>query len=199
MLEDMTSLNNEYFRSICNATHQKTTVLSNVYDLSEEKFYINYCQNYEKTLEFDLNEELAEGERRIYIGSLFEPEDNQPPEKPEAPTGEISGLPGDDFDYRASKTTDPNDDLIMYLFDWGDSTDSGWIMPGLGFNVKASHNWTEEGNYEVKVKAMDQYGTESEWSDPLTVTMPKNKIINPFEIIIERLLQRFPILEFLFN
>jgi hypothetical protein len=197
MLEDINSLNHEYFRSICNATHEKKTILSNVYDLTEEVFYVNYLQNFEETLEFDLNEELAKGERRIYIGSLFEPEDNQGPGKPEAPTGEISGLPGEEFVYRASETTDPDDDVIMYLFDWGDGSDSGWIMPTFFGSIKATHNWTERGDYEVKVKAMDQYGAESEWSDPLVVSMPKSKIINDYNPWLFRLIQRFPILKLL--
>jgi hypothetical protein len=35
------------------------------------------------------------------------------------------------------------------------------------------HNWTERGEYEIRVKAKDTWGNESEWSDPLVVTMPK--------------------------
>ncbi|MCK5030578.1 MAG: hypothetical protein KAR64_03855 [Thermoplasmatales archaeon] len=39
------------------------------------------------------------------------------------------------------------------------------------------------------------HGEESPWSDPLPITMPKNKAINPFLLILERLMERFPILE----
>jgi len=191
MLENMTELNVDFFTSICNATHGTTSVFSNVYDLKQEKIWIHYYYNYDNVFEIDLNEELANGESRTYLGSLFEPEDNQPPNKPNAPTGEISGLPGDDFDYRVSKTTDPNEDKIMYLFDWDDGTDSNWIMPSVFGSIKATHNWTERGDYEVKVKSRDQYGSESEWSDPLTVTMPKNKAIKtPFL----NFLQQYPLL-----
>jgi|GEM_PF-6807120 len=42
------------------------------------------------------------------------------------------------------------------------------------------------------VKAKDVHGEESPWSDPLAISMPKNKAINPF---LERLIERFPILE----
>jgi hypothetical protein len=38
-------------------------------------------------------------------------------------------------------------------------------------------------------------GGESPWSDPLAISMPKNKAINPFILFIERLIERFPILE----
>ncbi len=196
MLENMTDLSVDYFQSICNATHQKSTVHSNVYDLNQEIFYVNYNNNFEKTLEFDLNDELAKGERRIHLGSLFDSEDNNPPGKPEPPTGEASGEPGVDYEFKGKKTDDPDGDRTMYLFDWGDGTDSGWITPGMfGGTFKATHNWTERGNYEVKIKGKDVYGRESEWSDPLSVTMPKNKPINtPFLRFLENHPYLFPLL-----
>ena len=42
---------------------------------------------------------------------------------------------------------------------------------------------------------IDIYGHESDWSDPLAISMPKNKAINPFLLFLERLIERFPILE----
>jgi len=39
------------------------------------------------------------------------------------------------------------------------------------------------------------HGEESPWSDPLAISMPKNKAINPFLLFLERLIERFPILE----
>jgi len=44
-------------------------------------------------------------------------------------------------------------------------------------------------------RAIDEHGEESLWSDPLPITMPKNKSINPFLLFLERLMERFPILE----
>ena len=196
MLEDMNDLSVDYFRSICDATHVKTTVHSNVYDLRQEIFYVNYNNNFEKTLEFDLNEELAKGERRIHIGSLFDSEENNPPDKPDAPTGEASGEPGIDYEFRGKKTDDPDGDRTMYLFDWGDGTDSGWLNPSMFGNFKATHNWTERGTYEIRIKGKDIYGRESEWSDPLSVTMPKNRAINrPFLNFLENYPNLFPILQ----
>jgi choloylglycine hydrolase len=177
MIENMTDFSDEYFRSICNATHQGHTVFSNVYDLTQGIFYVNYYKNYDKTLEFNLNEELAKGELNVNLGSLFEPEDNQPPEKPSTPTGETSGKPRVEYDYRATEPTDPNGDDMMMLFDWGDGSDSGWIMPSASGRIKTTHKYTKQGTYEIKVKAIDIYGKESEWSDPLSVSMPKNKPI----------------------
>ncbi len=197
MLENMTDLSEEYFRAICIATNQKYIVNSNVYDLNQGIFYVNYYQNYEKTLEFDLNEELAKGERNIHLGSLFEPENNNAPIKPENPTGPTSAKVMKEQSFKVQKTTDPNGDDMMYLFDWGDDSDSGWIMPSDFGRIKATHTWTENGTYEIKVKAIDQFGAESEWSDPLSVSMPRSRSIDNFNPWLLRLIQRFPILEYL--
>jgi len=201
MIENMSDFSVDYFQSVCDATHQKTTVLSNVYDLTQEIFYVNYCNNFEKTLEFDLNEELAKGKRRIHIGSLFKPEDNHPPEKPAAPTGEPSGIPGVDYEYKGKKSDEPDGDRTMLLFDWGDGTESTWLTPGLfGGTFKATHNWTEQGDYEVKVKAIDIYGSESEWSDPLSISMPRGKTINKsFLDYFEKYPNLYSILEQIFG
>ena len=52
----------------------------------------------------------------------------------------------------------------------------------------------ETGTYEVKLKVKDEYDYESDWAT-LEVAMPKNKAINPFIQFLERLIERFPILE----
>ena len=144
--------------------------------------------------------ELAKGERRIYLGSLFEPEDNHSPDKPNTPTGPESGETGTDYKYTCKKTNDPDGDRTTYLFDWGDGTTSDWItLYGASMGVSAYHNWTKRGTYEIKVKAKDIYGRESEWSDPLSVSMPKNKIaINPlFLQFLENHPRLFPMLRYI--
>jgi hypothetical protein len=83
------------------------------------------------------------------------------------------------------------------MWDWGDGTFSRWIpAPSFGAYMSATHNWTEEGTYEVRVKARDHYGAEGEWSDPLTVSMPRGKSFdyNPWLL---RLIHRIPILDVL--
>ncbi|UCD13587.1 MAG: Zn-dependent exopeptidase M28, partial [Thermoplasmatales archaeon] len=37
----------------------------------------------------------------------------------------------------------------------------------------ASHSWNTEGNYEIRVKARDENGGESPWSDPLLINILK--------------------------
>lgn len=52
----------------------------------------------------------------------------------------------------------------------GDGTNSGWLGPyGSGETVCADHSWDMNGTYEIRVKAKDEDGLESPWSDPLVV------------------------------
>ena len=83
---------------------------------------------------------------------------------------------------------------IWYQFDWGDGTDSGWIGPyQSGEIVNISHSWNIRGNYEIKTKVKDIHELESDWSDPLVVSMPHS--INQFQNLIYRLINRLPRLE----
>ena len=50
--------------------------------------------------------------------------------------------------------------------------------------IYMTHTWSEKSNYAVIVKAKDVMGEESEWGT-LEVSMPKNKIINPFERFLQ--------------
>ena len=76
-------------------------------------------------------------------------------------------------------TIDDDGDRIYYLFDWGDNKLSGWIGPyNSGEIVSAHHTWENKGSYQIRVKAKDENGIQSDWSEPLKVKMPKNKLIN---------------------
>jgi hypothetical protein len=110
------------------------------------------------------------------------------PEKPTRPDGPPNGKPGVEYTYQTS-TTDPDGDQVYYMWEWGDDTTSDWLGPyDSGETVSADKSWNEKGTYEVKVKAKDIYDQESEWSDPLAVTIPRNKAVtNP---LIFRLLER---------
>lgn len=117
------------------------------------------------------------------------------PNTPNVPIGTTSGEPNQPYNYTVN-TTDPENDSIYYSFDWGDDTISSWIGPvPSGESITVSKTWVEEGSYSVFVKAKDEQGNESPWSDPLPVSMPKIKQKNLFITLFERILQRFPILE----
>jgi hypothetical protein len=122
---------------------------------------------------------------------------NSAPNKPNRPSGSTAGKVGKSYSYTSS-TNDPDGDKVYYNFSWGDGTYSGWIGPyDSGLVVTASHAWSTEGTLSIQVKAKDEHGTESVWSDPLTISMPKNKIvnINPlFLQVLENHPHLFPIL-----
>lgn len=114
---------------------------------------------------------------------------SEPPDKPEKISGPSSGKPDVSYEYSTS-STDSEENQIYYLFDWGDNEFSDWVGPyPSGQIVKASHSWDEEGDFEIRVKAKDEHGSESEWSDPLIISMPKNKPYQEFTLI--QLLRQF--------
>ncbi len=95
--------------------------------------------------------------------------ENNPPNKPELPDGALSGAIYESYSY-STKTTDSNKDQIYYLFDWNDGTDSGWLGPyESDEKCTAAHSWGGSRTYQVRVKAKDSHGSESEWSDPISV------------------------------
>jgi hypothetical protein len=132
------------------------------------------------------------GDPTLVIG-----EESLPPEKPVSPEGPASGGINKELTFQTS-TIDPENDDIYYLFDWGDDEFSGWIGPyKSGNTAEVSYTWTEKGEYEIRVKAKDEHGVQSEWSDPLQISLTKTKITS-YEIInnfIEKLLNNVPMLE----
>ena len=117
------------------------------------------------------------------------------PPDPPVISGPVAGRAGEYHRY-TFQTTDPEEHKIYYYADWGDGTSmTGWAGPyDSGEALSLDHLYTFEGTYTIKAKAKDRYDMESGWST-LEVTMPKNKAINPFLLFLERLIERFPILE----
>ena len=125
---------------------------------------------------------------------------NHPPEKPAKPSGPANGESGTIYTYTSS-VTDPEQNQVYYLFEWGDESDSGWTGPyDSGYKESASHSWKEDGKYQIKVRAKDSNGVQSEWSDPLAISMPKNKTIKtPFLNFLENHPYLFPLIRQILN
>ena len=115
------------------------------------------------------------------------------PNKPNKPSGPTSGKADETFEY-SSSTTDNEGDQLYYLFNWGDGTDSGWLGPkNSGEACKASHKWTSQGSFEVKVKAKDTEEHVSVWSDSLTVSISKSRSTGSYLTrFLENLIEKFP-------
>lgn len=125
---------------------------------------------------------------------------NTPSISPEKPTldGPDSGKKGEEHVYSAS-SVDPDEDVLYYWFEWGDGTNTGWLGPyDSGVMVEAYHIWSDRGDYEIRVKAKDEHGAQSVWSDPLPISVPKSKIIDIRALLLDFLENHpylFPILQ----
>jgi hypothetical protein len=117
--------------------------------------------------------------------------ENNKPEIPSIPSGPTNGIIGVEYDYY-SNTTDSDGDLLSYCFSWGDEnvTLTNWINSGE--TVTASYSWSRKGIYNIRVRARDECGFISEWSDPLVVTMPRDKAIT--SSLFYWFLERYPLL-----
>jgi C1A family cysteine protease len=71
-------------------------------------------------------------------------------------------------------SNDPDGDDFYFSVDWGDTHVTDWISPLANDAISLSHTWNHQDTYEIKAKAMDVYGAESEWST-FEVRMPKYK------------------------
>ena len=109
------------------------------------------------------------------------------PDKPVIPSGRLTGRAGNEYNY-TTVAIDPDGDQVQYGWDWdGDlSVDEWTLFYNSGDPVKTFHSWDKVGDYLIRVKAKDIHGTESVWSDPLSVTMPKSNVLNPlFQYFLE--------------
>ncbi|PKK83577.1 MAG: hypothetical protein CVT49_08060 [candidate division Zixibacteria bacterium HGW-Zixibacteria-1] len=96
--------------------------------------------------------------------------ENQRPNTPPAPTGDIQAMAGGTCQYTGN-TTDPNSDQMYFRFDWGGSV-SEWYGPvNSGADCIGDHTWAAGGNFVVKTQAKDSWGFESSWSTGLNVTV----------------------------
>jgi hypothetical protein len=115
---------------------------------------------------------------------------NSPPDKPTPPSGPPTGKILKTLVY-SSQTTDPDGDYIFYWFDWGDDTNSDWVGPyNSGKTGSAQKGWTKQGTYITKVKARDIHGAESDWSDPFSVQIPRDRA--RFVTIFTNLFEKYP-------
>ncbi len=103
---------------------------------------------------------------------------NRKPSNPDKPFSSESYeiyYASNDYEYSfgTNVPSDPDEDnILIYNWSWGDGTYSE--EP----SNSGSHFWNQSGIFEIRVKAIDIHGAESEWSDPLTIRV-KNPITSP--------------------
>lgn len=104
---------------------------------------------------------------------------SNPPQRPERPNGPASGKINTEY-YYSSCSVDNDGDMISYLFDWDDGSDPFWIGPFESEQmVQINKTWRKKGEYMVRVKAKDINGLQSEWSDPLLVSISRSRSVYP--------------------
>jgi hypothetical protein len=72
--------------------------------------------------------------------------------------GPTTGHPNTEYDF-SFITDDPEDEAILLYVDWDDGSNTGWIGPyDSGEEVILSHEWAEDGLYNIKAKCQDDWG-----------------------------------------
>ena len=125
----------------------------------------------------------------------FETEANgqHPPNTPEI-DGPPSGKAGVEYCITVNSTEIDGDD-VLYLVDWGDGTTSGWIGPFTqGESEEVCHTYNFPGYFNIRAKAKDINGLESEWSEPFSVNIPRNRAYIFRLNILNVIFVRFPII-----
>lgn len=124
------------------------------------------------------------------------------PYKPITPQGPSKVNKNVEYDFTAT-ASDPDNDRIQYGWDWnGDKQVDEWTdFVKSSESVITKHIWNADGSYNVHLKAKDEYDFESEWSEPLIVSVPKSRQynINMFQIFFAQLTARFPFIEEIIN
>jgi PKD repeat protein len=93
---------------------------------------------------------------------------------PPIPTisGPSTGSVNQDIDFTVGPITDPEGDSYYCKWDWGDGNITDWLGPyPSGQIASASHAWTQIGTYELRAKLKDEFGAESNWSEPFDLSI----------------------------
>lgn len=95
------------------------------------------------------------------------------PARPEKPKGRAQVAISSPAAY-SSVTTDPNQDSVRYVFDWGDGlADTTALLPS-DETAFAAHAWASLDAFAVRVRAQDSKGHWSGWSEALSVSVTIN-------------------------
>ena len=74
--------------------------------------------------------------------------------------GPLTGDQNTDYDYTASATDPDEDDMLRFIFEWGDGTTTTSDVVASGVIATVTHNWSKYGVFEVTVRAVDNYSSE---------------------------------------
>ena len=121
------------------------------------------------------------------IETIVDIEQIEFPTIPSKPSGSTSIKAGVPYTYK-TESTDPHDQDLFYVFDWGDGEYGVEGPITSGQEVSSTHVYKEKGSYSIRVMSVDINAFWSEWSEPLTVEVTKSRSRN---ILVYNLLQNF--------
>ena len=121
------------------------------------------------------------GAYNIYYTTLI-----TPPDSPTI-TGPAKGDPNKEYSFKFV-STDPTGSDVYYYIEWGDGDTESWLGPySSGEQVTVKHTYSTEKVFNIRAKAKNMQGFESDWST-YKFSTPKQKTT------FLNLLERFPIL-----
>ncbi len=111
---------------------------------------------------------------RLYFGSrhgtLYCFGDNSVPMIPDVPGGFSSGVIAVEYDFSTSVVIDPDGHSVEYQFYWDDGSTSIWNQ-----YPSATHYWGSVGTYNIKVRARDELGLVSDWSESFEISIEEEQ------------------------
>jgi hypothetical protein len=166
---------NESYYIVLEATNVNRNNFINWYFASDNPYPQGEVSFSEDDSEWDLYVDHNEFENIDLCFKTYGVE-NSAPQIPRKPDGPTEGQYDKPYTY-STFSLDPDENHLYYKWDWGDGKISDWIGPHeSGEECEATHSWVIKGSYMIKVKTKDEWGIETDWSDPLTIRMKKSKI-----------------------
>jgi hypothetical protein len=116
-----------------------------------------------------------------WCGALVVVLSQSPPEKPITPIGPVYCTTTVAYAYKVM-AIHPQGQPLEFQFDWGGAVGNWGNSTQSGETASVSHVFDTAGTYAVLVRARDNVGQISAWSDPLSVTavdIPSGPVRNP--------------------
>jgi len=120
---------------------------------------------------------------------------NDAPKKPSIKGKKFWVIPGKEYEYTFKATDSDNDDVYI-LVKWAGGSQYDTYGPiNSGEDLVLKHTFTRPlTTYIIQAKSVDIFGEESDWESFFVLTP---KTAGNYQQILERLLDRFPILRFI--
>jgi len=179
-LSNTTKINNSIAKSLLR-TVQLYAQYSWIFNPNKLSLQLYHFHDFNNVLTINLTKEFNQPAHSYFLPSLFEPENNTPPKKPQTPTGPVTGTINQQYTFHTN-TIDVNNppSEIYYQWNFSDNKEPSWIYNYQAYRGTISHQWKKPGMYQVTVKAKDIYGKESPWSDPFNIEITLKQNLGSF-------------------